>query len=202
MKNLFFFLMVLVGLQACSGSGNPSGSNSQSAIPLPDSASILGDSPDHKFRLFKGQQQEKTTLNLLQLNNLQTIPVVTLPGEPKFFWSGDFKYLITENIQPDSAFKREVVFFDLATLAIAHRYPGELMTYDGMNNTVFFYTSQVDRQSVNFVYLDNPTQVTPRDVIAAPADKLPAIILMPKDKQARVKAFTTDDTPVNFMIHY
>jgi hypothetical protein len=87
-------------------------------------------------------------------------------------------------------------------MEVWRRYAGRLITYDLLNDVIFFYTEENTRQSVNFVYVNNPDYVSPREVIAVPIGKLPSMIVMSKDRQARVKAYTTDDTPVNFIIHF
>jgi hypothetical protein len=127
---------------------------------------------------------------------------VSKDATPKVFWSKDKRFLVTGNATPDSTQKAEVLVYDLYKMELWRRYAGELITYDLLHDVAFFHTTEPTRQSVNFVYLKYPDHVSPREVIAVPVGKLPAMILMPTDRQARVKAYTTDDTPVNFIIHY
>ena len=205
MKHLFLFFLGFIVLQSCAN--NPSGGNgnaSSSGPAMPsDSSAYLSDSPDGRFRAYKTKETGGTGLNLVHLSDLKTYQIaVSADSIPKVFWSKDKRYLITNNATPDSTHKAEVLVYDLYKMEKARTYAGELITFDLLNEVLFFHTTETTRQSVNFVYLNNPEFVTPRDVIAVPIGKLPAMILMPKDRQARVKAYTTDDTPVNFIIHY
>ncbi|MCC7465736.1 MAG: hypothetical protein IT261_05680 [Saprospiraceae bacterium] len=205
MKHLFLFFLGFIVLQSCANNPSGSGSNASSSGPaMPsDSSAYLGDSPDGRFRAFKSKEANGTGLNLVNLSDLKTYQVaVSADSIPKLFWSKDKRYLITNKATPDSTHKAEAMVYDLYKMETARTYPGELITFDLLHEVIFFHTAETTRQSVNFVYLNNPNFVTPRDVIAVPIGKLPSMILMPKDRQARVKAFTTDDTPVNFIIHY
>ncbi|MBL7808227.1 MAG: hypothetical protein JNN28_10445 [Saprospiraceae bacterium] len=206
MKNLFLFLLSFVILYSCSNaqSNSGDGKSGASAPAMPtDSAAYLGDSPDARFRAFKSQETDGTGLNLVNLSDLKTYRIaVTKDATPKFYYSKDNRFLITGNATPDSTQKSEVLIYDLYKMEVRHKYSGALITYDILHDVIFFHTEENTRQSVNFVYVKNPEQVSPREVIAVPIGKLPSMILMSKDRQARVKAYTTDDTPVNFIIHY
>jgi hypothetical protein len=207
MKNLFLLIPVFIWLQACSQSPSADAAKQgASQGPLPDSSSILGDSPDHAYRLFKSTRtvdgQTLTDLKVLRLNDLQQFLVSTIPNDSKYFWSPDSRYLIAENIVADSAMQRETVFFDLGSLSTVYKKTGALIAFDAANQVVFFYFPEEGRQIISFTYLHNPTVDKRRDITAPGIGKLPSIILMTKEKQARVKAFTTDDVPVNLMVEY
>ncbi|HAD12042.1 MAG TPA: hypothetical protein DCF33_06340 [Saprospirales bacterium] len=206
MKNLFLFLLSFVILYSCSNAQNKGGdaTSSTGAPAMPaDSASYLGDSPDGRFRAFKSQEPGGTGLNLVNLSDLKTYRIgVTKEEKPKFYWSSGKRFLIAENATPDSTQKAEVFIYDLYKMEVWRRYAGRLITYDLLHDVIFFYTEENTRQSINFVYVNNPDYVSPREVIAVPIGKLPSMIVMSKDRQARVKAYTTDDTPVNFIIHF
>ncbi len=207
MKNLFLLIPVFIWLQACSQS--PSTDVAQqgaSQSTLPDSASILDDSPDHAYRLFKSARtvdgQTLTDLKVLRLKDLQQFLVSTMPNESKYFWSPDSRYLIAENMVADSAFQRETVFFDLGNLRTEYKKPGALLAFDAADQVVFYYFPEEGRQVISFTYLQNPSVDKRRDIIAPGIGKLPNIILMTKEKKARVKAYTTDNVPVNVMFEY
>ena len=208
MKNIFLFLLGFVVLYSCSNgqstAGSTSGATETAAPAMPsDSAAYLGDSPDGRFRAFKSQEANGTGLNVVRLSDLKTFRIgVSADAKPKVFWSSNKRFLITNNATPDSTQKTEVLVYDLNAMEKWRRFSGELITYDIVHDVAFFHTAETTRQSVNFVYIMNPDFISPRDVIATPIGKLPTMILMPKDRQARVKAYTTDDTPVNFIIHY
>ncbi|GEM_PF-1274651 len=205
------FVIVLLCLQSCSQSPSDA-SNKHTASVLKDSSAVLGSSPDNAYRLFKGTReldgQEVTDLILLRLHDLHETLVSTIPAkdslpiEPKFFWSKDSKYLLVNNSVPDSAYQYEVVLFDLANLAVAQRNPGELVNYDKANDVVFYYKTTLVRQSICYYYVGNPSKESVRDFTAIPIGKLPVLNPISAEKQARVKAYTIDNTPVNFAISY
>ncbi|MFN0174889.1 MAG: hypothetical protein ACKVU0_09605 [Saprospiraceae bacterium] len=224
MKNFFYslpaeasakagsFFIVLLCLQACSQSPGSDASNKTADSLLNDPSAVLGSSPDNAYRLFKSARQlgEQTVTDLILvrlrdslMTAVSTIPAKdSLPREPKFFWSKDSKYLLVNNSVPDSTYHYEVVLFDLQNLAVAQRNFGELVNYDKANDVVFFYKSLPTRQSISYYYLENPSKESGRDVTVVPIGKLPNLILSVAEKEARVKAYTIDNTPVNFAFKY
>lgn len=166
----------------------------------------MGESPDRAYRLFKFTRQsgDKTVsdLKLLRLNDLKETLVSTLSTEPKAYWSSDNRYLITENSQPDSMYGREVVLFDLNNFEMGKKKQGQLVNYDLLHDIVFMYNYDSTRQSIIFFDSRVPEIEQRREILAAPAGKLPNIILEPKEKKARVKAYTTGGAAVNIAIHY
>jgi len=206
MKNLLLVLPVFIWLQACSQAPGSEGSTAKSTDTLPDSASILGDSPDHAFRLFKSVRtvngQSVTDLKVLRLQDLQQALVATMPSDAKYFVSADSKFLIAENSVPDSSFKREIVVFDLLAFSAAYRKPGNLLGFDVNNQMVFFHRTEPTQQFIVFFHLDTPTGENQRAVSAPPVEKLPSIILSPKDRRVKVKIYTTDNVPVNIAFNY
>lgn len=206
MKNLLLFLPVFIWLQACSQAPGSEGSTAKSSDAMPDAASILGDSPDHAYRLFKSVRtvngQSVTDLKVLRLQDLQQTLVSTMPNDSKYFVSADSKYLIAENSVPDSSFKREVVVFDLPAFSTAYRKPGNLLGFDLNNQMVFFHRTEPTQQFIVFFNLDTPTGENQRAISAPPVEKLPSIILSPKDRRVKVKIYTTDNVPVNVAFNY
>lgn len=206
------FLSVFIWFHACSQSPAP---NTSTTSVLTDSSAVLGSSPNNAFRLFKSTRQKgdqtETDLKILRMQDMRETLVSTVPLDdpsneitkgPKFFWSKDSKYLIVDNSMPDSAYKREVVLYSLPDLAVAQRNPGALIGFDAMNEVVFFYRSTDERQSICFYDLKKPSIESVRDVTAAPIGKMPTLIFSYKERKVKVKAYTTDDTPVNFSEEY
>lgn len=212
-------LPVFLWLHACSQTPTPSGNTpaagKTSLLTDTTNAAVLGNSFNNAYRLFKSTRQDGdqsvTDLVLLRLQDMKETLVSTVPTEvqaplpnpPKFFWSQDSKYLMVENRLADSTgTTREVVLFDLATLSIIQRHPGALVAFDQINEMVIYYRSDVERQSICYFNLRKPEVEKVRDIIAPPTGKLPAIIFVYKEKKARVKAYTTDDAPVNIILEY
>lgn len=206
------FILCFIWLQACSQSPAPNSAGQQSNSIIADtSGTFLGNSPDKEYRLFrfnlkKGDQTE-AYLKILRLKDLQetlvsTVIIETPTSEPKFFWSKDSKYLLVDKSMPDSAFKSEVVLFNLPNFAIEQTNPGALIAMDAMNEVVFFYRTTAERQSVCFYALEKPAKESVRDITAPPVGKLPSVIFSYKERKVKVKAYTTDDTPVNIAFLY
>lgn len=221
MKSLLPFLLVFIWLQACSQSPSPEASAPPIASILSDSTAVaLGDSPDQAYRLFKSTrpvgEQTKTDLKVVRLRDFQQTLVSTLRAEatpnsaiaealrskPKFYWSKNVKYLLAENSVPDNDYEQETVLFDLASLAVAQRKPGNLLAFDAANDVAFYYQTTPERQIICFFDLKNPQRDQVREIIAAPEGKLPVVILSPKDRQAKVKAYTTGGAAVNMSFRY
>jgi len=219
MKNLFYFIPVFLWVTACSQSSpnsSAAGQDSSSHSILTDTAgNSLGNSPDGAFRLFKFTKQTDagttTDLVLMRLSDLKEIPVTTIipdtmamevSAQPKFFWSKDSKYLITNQSVQDTACQNDVILFDLQTLKVAQRNAGYLFAFEMMNEVVFFYKPMVERQEILFYSLKDPGYERNRAITAAPAGKLPNIIFEYKERKAKVKAFTTGNVPVNVAFQY
>ena len=206
------FVIALLCLQACSQSPGSDASSKTPEAQLNDPSAVLGSSPDNAYRLFKAARQlgdqTVTDLILMRLNDskqtvVSTVPAKdSLPREPKFFWSKDSKFLLVNNSVPDSTYNYEVVLFDLQNLAVAQRNFGELLKYDIANDVVFYYKSELTRQNICYYYVANPSKEMGRDVMDIPIGKLPNLILSVPEKEVRVKAYTIDDTPVNFAFKY
>ncbi len=222
MKNLFnalpaltftrvgTILFAFICVSACSQSPSPTATVSTKTSVLTDSSTVLGASLNEEYRLFKSKGQNgglaQTNLVVLRLSDMQEVLVSSIPAdnqtEPKFFWSQDSRNLIAENATPDSTTKSEVVLFDLTKMAVAQRNPGALLAFDQINNEVLFYRSSPERQSICFYSLETPDKESVRDIIAPPVGKLPTVIFVYKERKARVKAYTSENTPVNFILPY
>lgn len=219
MKNLFntlpaltfasvgTFLFAFICFSACSQSPSPTAVASTKTSVLTDSSTVLSVSLNEEYRLFKSKSgQAQTRLVVLRLSDMKEILVSSTPAdaqtEPKFFWSQDSRNLITENATPDSSSKSEVMLIDLTKMTVAQRNPGALLAFDQINNEVLFYRSTPERQSICFYNLGNPGKESVRDIIAPPVGKLPMVIFDYKGRKARVKAFTSENTPVNVILPY
>ncbi len=214
MKNLFYFLSAFLLLQACSESPKTGTGPTADAYGniLADSALVLGSSPDNKFRLFrsvrKGNENGQADIVLLRMPDMKQVLVSNLPAQvngakykPKSFWSKDAKYLMVDNALAEGDNPRELVLFDLTTMEVAHRQPGELLAFDEENSVVFYYRTTAERQIFAHYPLSNPGQEATRDLIAPPGDKTPIITLKTEDKEARVKAYR-GGAPINFSMRY
>ncbi len=216
MKNLLLFLPLFVWLHACSQSPNSNGASGKSNSILSDtSGNTLGNSPDGQYRLFKFARKEGDKavidLKLLRLRDLSEALVSTLPAEdefkvlapyPRFYWSKDSGYLVTENSITDSVYKRETVLFDLMNFSMGKRKQGNLLGFDGVNDVAFVYRQSTERQIVCLFTVSFPEEENIREVLAAPSGRLPIVIVAPLQKSAKVKAYMPDGVPVNFAIHY
>lgn len=214
MKNLFYLIPVFLWIQACSQStpGANAGQSANAHSILSDTTgNSLGNSPDGAYRLFKFNRQvgDKSVvdLSLLRLKDLKEISLTTITldstnSKPKFFWSKEGKYLVTDRSMPDSAGKAEVVLFDLQNGVEDQTNVGRLIAFDAMNQVVFYHRAEADRQDICLYYLDNPQFEKRRTIAAVSVGKLPEIIFSYKEKKARVKAFTTENTPVNVPLPY
>ena len=206
------FIFSFIWLQACSQSPAPNAGAQQSNSILSDTAgTALGNSPDKEYRLFKFNRiagdHTETNLKILRLKDLQEAMVssviIDAPAtEPKFFWSKDSKYLVVDNSVPDSIYKREVLLYNLQELTVAQRNPGALIAFDAMNEVVFFYRTSVERQTICFYDLAKPGVESVRDIIAPPVGKMPTVIFSYKERNVKVKAYTTDNVPVNVVMKY
>ncbi len=214
MKKFFYLIPVFLWIQACSQS-TPGANAGQAAnghsILTDTTGNSLGNSPDGAYRLFKFKRQagDKSVvdLNLLRLKDLKEFSLTTITLDssninPKFYWSKEGKYLVTDRSIPDSAGKAEVVLFDLQNGVEDQTNPGRLFGFDAMNQVVFYHRAAEDRQNICFYYLNNPQFEKSRGIMAPAVGKLPEISFSYKEKKAKVKAFTTDNTPVNIPLQY
>jgi len=206
MKNTLLLLASFLCWQACSQSPNNDRSPGNMPTALPDSASILGDSPDHSFRLFTSKNsrgdQNLDDLKVLRLADLQSFVVSTPPANAKYFWSVDSRFLVAENSTPDSSFKREVLVFGLDQLDFRDRSPGALLAFDASNQIVFYTTSDSSSQIISFYELKRPEIKKQRFISVTAGNKLPQLILNINERKARVKAYGPDDVPVNISFLY
>ena len=200
-------LFAFICVSACSQSPSSTATASPKTSVLTDSSTVLSASLNEEYRLFKSKGgQAQTRLVVLRLSDMKETLVSSTPAdaqnEPKFFWSQDSRNLIAENATPDSISKSEVVLFDLTKMTVAQRNPGALLAFDQINNEVLFYRSAPERQSICFYNLGNPSKESVRDIIAPPVGKLPTVTFVYKERKARVKAFTSENTPVNVILPY
>ena len=207
MKNTFIVLTALICWQACSQSPNTDRTpGNMPTSEMPDSSPILGDSPDHSFRLFtsarSGGDPSLRDLKVLRLADLQSFTVSTPPAEAKYFWSFDSRFLVAENTTPDSSFKREVIVFGLDKLDFRDRAPGALLAFDEANQIVFYTTPDPNSQIISFYDLKRPEIKKQRFISVAAGSKLPQLILQVTERKARVKAYGPDDVPVNVTFSY
>ncbi|MBC7774563.1 MAG: hypothetical protein H7246_03925 [Phycisphaerae bacterium] len=216
MKNLLLFLPLFVWLHACSQSPNSNGTSGKSNSILTDtSGASLGDSPSSQYRLFKFTRKdgERTVidLKLLRLSDLSEAFVSTLPAEdefkvlapyPRYYWSNDSRYLVTENATTDSIYKRETVLFDLVTFSMGKRKLGNLLGFDNVNDVAFLYRQSPERQSVCYFNLKFSGEENVREIMVEPSGRLPIVIIAPLEKRAKVKVYMPDGVPVNFAILY
>lgn len=208
MKNTLLLFAALLCWQACSqSSGNDSRTpGNMPTSELPDSSAILSDSPDHSFRLFTSASsngdQNQRDLKVLRLKDLQSFLVATPPADAKHFWSADARFLVAENLTPDSTYKRELVLFGLDNLDFRDRSPGAILAFDAANEIVFYTTSDSNSQIISFYELKRPEIKKQRFISVAAGSKLPQIILNISERKARVKAYGPDDVPVNISFLY
>lgn len=216
MKNLLLLLSVFFWLQACSQSPTPKADEPQLNSILTDTSGVaIGDAPSGGFRLFKSPRQagDKAVidLKLLRLHDMKGVLVATLPAEdefklvgnyPKFYWSKESKFLITENTINDSIYKRELVIYDLNNMDISKRIKGNLLNFDNVTDMIFQYRQSEDRQMVYYFNPAFPDQANHREVIAAPSGRMPIVTLTPLQRTIRVKAYMPDNVPVNFSFQY
>ena len=216
------FMFIFICLQACSQSSPSDKAANQAHSSLTDTAAVsLGDTPSREYRLFKftrkSGDQTFIDLKVLRLKDLKETLVSTLPvetdsasvalakingGGPKFYWSKESQYLITENSVPDSMYKREVVIFDLNSFSVMKRKQGNLLNYDVVNDFAFMYRTTAERQIICFYNVSMPDQEQVREIVAAPAGKLPIVLIAPIKREARVKAYMTGAVPINIAFNY
>lgn len=206
-KASFFLLPLFVWLQACSQSPAPNAEEKPAYSILNDSSGVaLGDSPNREYRLFKfaGKTGEttETILKVLRLKDLQETTVATLRTDPKFYWSSDSRYLITENSVPDSIYQREVVVFNLKNFEMERRKQGILLNYDLLNDVAFLYRYTEERQIICFFYPKSANMEQYREILVPQDGKVPSMILSPKERKAKVKAYTTGGVPMNVAFQY
>ncbi|MDO8367300.1 MAG: hypothetical protein Q7T20_10910 [Saprospiraceae bacterium] len=215
MKNLLLLLPVFLWLQACSQSPAPNAADKSHSVLTDTTGIVLGDSPGKEFRLFKFTRidgdQTKMDLKLLRLSDLKEALVCTLPAEddlkvmapyPRYYWSNDSKFLVTENSINDSIYKREMVIFDLTSFSVGKRKDGNLLGFDPMNDVAFLYRETPERQGICYFPIAFPEKELVQEVLIGPSGRLPTVIIVPREKRAKVKAYMTDGVPVNFVIQY
>lgn len=203
MKYLLLLLPVFLWLQACSQSPT-SGAPNQSASASADT--LLGSSANNEFRLFKTVRQvggqNETELKIVRLQDGHQVSVAKTRSTPKFYWSKNSEFLICEGSVADSVNQRDVIVFDLTKLNFAKQTPGTLMAFDAANDVVFIYRTTLERQIIGFIDIKNPRYESIREIIAPPIGKLPILTPVPAKRELKVKAYTTDDTPMNTAFKY
>lgn len=225
MKNLFhpsaaltlakaaLLFPVFFWLQACAQSPAPNTSApGQKSSILNETAVSLGNSPDEKYRLFKNDRKNgeaiETEFVIVRFQDMKEMLLAKLPSDtsksnnPKYYWSKDSTNLLLESAIVDSISNREVVLFNLPTFDVAQRNKGTIIGFDAINQVVFYYRTTAERQSICFIDLKNPKKEFVRDIIAAPSGKLPSLIFSYKERRVKVKAYTTEDTPLNVALLY
>jgi len=214
MKNLLFLLPGFLWLQACSQS-TPNSADKSHSVLTDTTGIVLGDSPAKEYRLFKFTRQDgeqtKIDLKILRLSDLKEALVCTLPAEddlkvmapyPRYYWSKDSRFLVTENSINDSIYKREMVLFDLKNFSMGKRKEGNLLGFDPVNDYVFLYRETPERQGVCYFPATLPEKELVQEILIAPSGRLPTVIVVPLEKRAKVKAYMQDSVPVNFVIQY
>lgn len=208
MKFQHFLLFGLVWLQSCTSSPSTPGASAQTAEPSAISGEgvVLGDSPDHAFRLFKMQRsvngQPESYLKVVRLSDLKEAEVSRMGAEPKFYWSSQNAHLIAEHAPADSAGRSNTIIFDLYNFKVAQKKYMPLVAFDYVNDIIFNYRYTDDRQTLCFYTPSRPDEERSRDLIMPPAGKNPVVTLNIKERKARVKAYTTGGVPSNFEIKY
>lgn len=200
MKNLFFFFLLgLIGLQACSQS--PAGSAAASA-----NAVVLGNSPDNAYQLVKTESQSNgqtlTQLSVVRLSDNTSTPVCKTNKEPKFFWSNQQPCLIAEGGEADSINQREVVIFDLNSMSVLKRKQGILLAFDNINEVMLVYRLTPERQVIGVIHLKSPQFETVREIIALFEEKIPVITFQHEKRQVKVKAYTTGGAAISTSFKY
>jgi len=214
MKNLLLLLLGFLWLQACSQS-TPNSTDKSHSVLTDTTGSVLGDSPGGEYRLFKFPRQDgdqtKMDLKVLRLSDLKEAFVSTLPAEddlkvmalyPRYYWSKDSRFLVTENSINDSIYKREMVLFDLKNFSMGKRKNGNLLGFDPVNDYAFLYRETPERQAVAYFPVTLPEQEMVQEILIAPSGRLPTVIIVPLEKKAKIKAYMPDGVPLNFVINY
>jgi len=215
MKNLLLLLPVFLWLHACSQAPAPNSADKSHSVLTDTTGIVLGDSPGKEYRLFKFTRQDgeltKIDLKVLRLSDLKEALVSTLPAEddlkvmaqyPRYYWSKDSKFLVTENSINDSIYNREMVLFDLTSFSMGKRKDGNLLGYDHVNDVAFLYRETPERQGVCYFPTASPEKELIQEILISPSGRLPTVIIVPLEKKAKVKAYMTDGVPVNFLIQY
>jgi hypothetical protein len=199
MKHFTFLLFIGGILGACSSSPSKDIADNAPFSILQDSATALGDSPDHAYRLFKSS---RNTLVLLRMSDMKEMYISRYAEEAPFYWTKGGKYLLAVNKSNEEGLDDETVIFDLANFTADQYKQGSLLAYDPDNDMAIIYKAAADRQLFTYFSLSNPLQETERPLYAAPGSKRPVVTLLPKDRTARVKAYSTGDVPYNFAMKY
>ena len=82
------------------------------------------------------------------------------------------------------------------------RKQGNLLNYDVVNDFAFMYRTTAERQIICFYNVSMPDQEQVREIVAAPAGKLPFVLIAPIKREARVKAYMTGAVPINIAFNY